>query len=238
VNRFYTCIIIDDEAIDRMAIETELDNFEHIHCLGSFENGMDALQAYHQLKPDIVFVDIDMPDISGLDLIKTINSGNSANIIVSSHPEYALQGFELKVFDYILKPVETERLAECIKRLESFFALREKAHAYDVAFGQEQIAFKEGHRMIRISVDKIMYLEAYGDYTKIVTDEKTYLSLTTLSSFLESLPQGRFLRIHRSYVIAISKVQCFNFRNIDIGNSQLPVSRTYLKETRLALKPD
>ncbi|TAE37178.1 MAG: DNA-binding response regulator [Sphingobacteriales bacterium] len=234
-NKYLTCIVIDDEDMDRWAIIHELSNFETIKVLGNYNNPIEAIAFIKLYKPDILFLDIDMPEINGLEFIKMIKNEATINIIISSHPEYALEGFQLNVFDYILKPVETYRLASCVDRLLEFTNLKNKAQAYDVLVENEKIIFKDGHNVVNINATEILYLEAYGDYTKIVTENKAHLTLATLSNFMDLLPQGKFLRIHRSYVIAINRVKCFNLKTIDIGENVLPVGKTYLRNAKLSL---
>jgi DNA-binding LytR/AlgR family response regulator len=139
-------------------------------------------------------------------------------------------------FDYILKPVISERFNDAVKRLADFINIKERARAYSAMIEDEKIAFKEGHNAVYLSVNDIVYLEAFGDYTKVVTPAKNYLTLATLSNFLQSLPPGRFMRVHRSYVIAINKVKSLNVKNIDIGTSILPIGKTYLKEAKQTFK--
>jgi DNA-binding LytR/AlgR family response regulator len=231
-----TCIIIDDDDLDRMAIEAEVNAYEELHLLGSFCNPIEALEFLRIQKPAILFLDIDMPEITGLELIKSIIDLDTINVIISSHAEFALQGFQLKVFDFILKPVESDRFESCAKRIFDFTQLKNKAEAYDVLFENERIIFKEGYNMVTLNVNEIFYLEAYGDYTKIVTEKKEHLTLATLSNFLESLPKGKFMRIHRSYVVATNKVDSFGAKHIMIGINNLPIGKTYLKEAKQAFK--
>lgn len=231
-----TCIIIDDDDLDRMAVEAEAREHQKLNVLGSFSNPIEALDFIKIQRPDILCLDIDMPELNGLDFIKSITALDTINIIISSHPEYALQGFQLKVFDFILKPLESERFTGTIKRVLDFMQLKDKAEAYDVLFENEKIIFKEGHQIVTLNSNEILYLEAYGDYTKIVTDKKEYLTLATLSNFLESLPTGKFMRIHRSYVVAINKIQSFGTKSVNVGINVLPIGKTYLKEAKLTLK--
>lgn len=231
-----TCIIIDDDDLDRMAVEAEVREHPQIKILGSFSNPIEALDFIKIQRPDILFLDIDMPELNGLDFIKSIIALDTINIIISSHPEYALQGFQLKVFDFILKPLETVRFESTIKRILDFTQLKNKAEAYDVLFENEKIIFKEGHQMVTLNSNEILYLEAYGDYTKIVTNKKEHLTLATLSNFLDSLPTGKFMRIHRSYVVATNKIDSFGTKQIRVGLNTLPIGKTYLKEAKQAFK--
>ena len=171
-----SCILVDDCELDRRAVESEILNHANLQLIGSFDNCLEAKSFFTINTPDILFVDIDMPEINGLDFIKSINNTDTLSVIISSHPEYALEGFQLKVFDFILKPVETERFDSCINRIHNFIQLKSKAEAYDVLFDNEKIIFKEGYTVINLNANEVIYLEAYGDYTKIVTEKKCYLT--------------------------------------------------------------
>jgi len=227
-----TCIIVDDDNLDRMAVEAELSSFQNINILGSYCNPIEAISAIKSHQPDVLFLDIDMPEINGIDFVKSISNLNTINVFITSHPEFALQGFQLKVFDFILKPLETDRFENCINRIYDFIKLKGKAEAYDVLFENEKIIFKEGHNVVNLNASEVIYLEAYGDYTKIVTEKKAHLTLATLSSFLESLPAGKFMRIHRSYVVAINKVKSAGNKCINMGEDIIPIGKTYVRETK------
>lgn len=231
------CIIIEDDDLDRLAVETEINLCAELKIIGSFANPIEALSAIQTCKADILFLDIDMPDLSGLDFVRCISDLNTINVIISSHPEYALEGFQLNVFDFILKPLETARFEHTAKRIYDFAQMKDKASAYDVLFENEKIIFKEGHNIVNLNLNEVIYLEAYGDYTKIVTDKKDHLTLTTLGSFLESLPEGKFKRIHRSYVVPNNRISSYAAKTLTLFNGViLPIGKTYLKETKQVLK--
>lgn len=232
-----SCIIIDDDDLDRLAVEAEVTLQEGLKMIGSFASPIEAFNAMQVAKPDVLFLDIDMPELNGLDFIRCISALNTTNVMISSHPEYALEGFKLSVFDFILKPLETERFEHTIKRIYDFAALKNKANAYDVLFEKEKIIFKEGHSMVNINANEVVYLEAYGDYTKIVTDKKAHLTLTTLGSFMEALPAGKFVRIHRSYIVPTKNIASYSAKSIAITNNMvLPIGKTYLKEIKHILE--
>jgi len=226
------CIIIDDDDLDRLAIEAEVASQKGLKLTGSFANPIEAFDTLQAAQPDVLFLDIDMPELNGLDFVRQISALNTINVIISSHPEYALEGFRLSVFDFIVKPLETDRFEQAVKRIYDFAQLKNKAHAYDVLFEKEKILFKEGYNVIHLNANEVIYLEAYGDYTKIVTEKKSHLTLATLGSFLEALPAGKFMRVHRSYVVAVNKVKSVNHKCIDMGLHVIPVGKTYIKETK------
>ncbi len=231
-----TCIVVDDCELDRKAVEAEILLRPDLHLLGSFNNCLEALSLIENSKPDVLFMDIDMPEINGLEFIKGINNSDSTNIIISSHPEYALESFQLKVFDYILKPLEHARFDKAVERLKDFSQLKSKAKAYDVLFERECVIFKDGLVTVKVNASDIVYLEAFGDYTKIVTKNKIHLTLTTLSNFLESLPEGKFIRIHRSYIIAKDKINFLSTKSVEVEANLLPIGKTYLKTVKHCLK--
>ncbi|HMI02634.1 MAG TPA: LytTR family DNA-binding domain-containing protein [Pedobacter sp.] len=223
----FTCVIVDDSYLDRVSAEIEIKNQECFRLVGSFDNATEAAESIRSCQPDILFLDVDMPDISGLELFKSINTYNPLCVIISSYPEYALQSFELKVFDYILKPLTTERFKSTVDRLCDFIAIREKAQAYTSLVENEKVIFKEGHNVIYLNISDILYLEAFGDYTKVVTQKKNYLTLATLGGFLEELPADKFARIHRSYAVAKDQIRQIFHTSIAIGEANLPIGKTY-----------
>ena len=234
MNAPLSCIVIDDCDLDRQSVENEINNSAGLQLIGSFGNCIEALNTFH-LKPDILFIDIDMPEINGLDFIRTIKNFNTINIIISSHPEYALEGFQLKVFDYILKPLESDRFENTVRRLLDFKQLKNKAEAYDVLFERENVVFKDGITTKSVNVNDVLYLEAFGDYTKIVTETKVHLTLATLTRFIDSLPSGKFMRIHRSYAVLKDKISTIGHKEVCIAGKILPIGKTYYKNTKLEL---
>lgn len=237
MNKELNCVIIDDDDLDRLAVETEVSQHKRLRLMGSFANPIEAFDMLQVVKPEVLFLDIDMPGLNGLEFVQRIKTLNPINVFISSHAEYALQGFQLNVFDFILKPLETDRFNHTIKRIYDFVGLRDKANAYDVLFDNEKIIFKEGHITINLNASEVIYLEAYGDYTKIVTEKKSHLTLATLGSFLESLPTGKFQRIHRSYVVPTNCIASYAAKTVTLLNGViLPIGKTYLKETKQVLK--
>jgi DNA-binding LytR/AlgR family response regulator len=231
-----SCIIVDDNYLDRVAVEAAVMNFNHLKLLGSFPNALEAMESISTFRPDVLFLDVDLPDITGLQLFVKIDCYSPTCVIITSCPEYASRCFELKIFDYILKPIESERFNCVVQRISDFVQLRQKARAYDLLFGYEDVTFKVGLLTVKLNSGEILYLESFGDYTKIVTEKKVYLTLATLSKFLESLPSGKFIRIHRSYVVAINKVKSLTVKNIDVGANIIPIGKTYLKAAKQTFK--
>jgi len=220
-------IIIDDEEIDRTVIETEAAKFPFLQKMATCENALEALEIIKQSQPDIIFLDIEMPGISGIELIRRKITDGALPVFISSHPEFALESYELDAFDYLLKPVSSERFATCAFRLRDFYEMRAKSYAFDSGQETNFIIIKQGHDKYKIAMNDILYLEAMRDYTRITTVEKQYLVLTTLSGIIEKLPTDIFVRIHRSYVVNKQNIDSVLKNKIIIKGNELPIGKLY-----------
>lgn len=220
-------IAIDDNPVDLLILKEYARNHPQLlHC-GSFSNIAEGIQQAATLKPDLVFLDIEMPGLSGIEVLKTIKEHISIAVFITSHPEFALEGFELSALDYILKPLTAERFSHTAKRVADYWDMKQKSAAYEVLFEKESLTIKDGHSQVKLPQEDIIYLEAMQDYTKVVTEKKNYLTLTTLTAFLEKLSGNNFLRVHRSYAVAVKKIKELHANKIVCGETTIPVGKTY-----------
>jgi DNA-binding LytR/AlgR family response regulator len=220
-------VIIDDDEIDRAVVETEAVKFSFLQKVASCFNPLEAIELIKKFNPDIIFLDIEMPEISGIELIRKKITDAALPVFITSHPEFALESYELEAFDYLLKPVSSERFATCAFRLRDFFQMRSKACAFDTEEETNFIIIKQGYDKYKIATHDILYLEAMRDYTRVVTTAKQYLVLTTLNGILEKLNPGLFVRIHRSYVVNRNKVDAVHKNKINIQSLELPIGKLY-----------
>lgn len=220
-------VVIDDDEIDRAVIETEAAKFSFLQKIASCSNPLEALEIITKFELDIIFLDIEMPGLSGIELIRKKNPTSALPVFVTSHPEFALESYELDAFDYLLKPVSSERFATCALRLRDFYQMRTKACAFDTEEETNFIIIKQGYDKYKIPIHDILYLEAMRDYTRITTTTKQYLVLTTLNGIIEKLPLGIFVRIHRSYVVNRNKVDAIQKNKINIQSQVLPIGKSY-----------
>lgn len=220
-------IIIDDDEIDRAVVETEAAKFSFLQKIASCCNPLEAMEIITRFNPDIIFLDIEMPDFSGIDLLRKKITDNSLAVFITSHPEFALESYELEAFDYLLKPLSSERFARCAFRLHDFYKMRMKAFAFDTEQEKDFIIVKQGYDKYKISIHDILFLEAMKDYTKITTITQQYLVLTTLNGITEKLPADIFVRIHRSYVVNKKKVDAIQKNKINIQSHVLPIGKLY-----------
>jgi DNA-binding LytR/AlgR family response regulator len=222
-------LVVDDEEIDRLAIESHASKFPFLHKIAVCSHPVEAFELIKRFLPDIVFADIEMPDLTGLELIRNLSGQVPAPIFITSHPEFAIDGYELEAFDYLVKPVTEERFAKCVYRVRDFFQLREKAVAFEKENESNFIIIKEGYDKHRIHLHDILYLEAMKDYTKIITTANPYLVLGTLTGMQEKLSSKNFIRIHRSYIVNCNKIDGTKGNKIFISTHELPVGKLYKK---------
>lgn len=220
------CIIIEDDELDRKTNEHFVEQISFLQLIGSYENVLEGLASIKNADIQLIFMDIDMPVMNGLDFFKSLTKPPLC-IFITAHPEYALEGFESHALDYIVKPLKFERFENAVERVKEYLEIKEKAVLYDIEIGTNVLSFKEGTSTIHLRFSDIVYLEALGDYTKVITREKKYLTLQNLKTFIEKLPENKFLRIHRSFAVAMDKVNVLKDNEVVLDNFKLPVGKTF-----------
>ncbi|MGJ7031993.1 LytR/AlgR family response regulator transcription factor [Niabella hirudinis] len=222
------CICIDDERDDLLLLNEYLKTEPLLNCVGCFDAPSDGLQAIISLQPDLVFFDIEMPGANGMEILRQLRDKIELAVFITSHPEFAVEGFALSAFDYILKPITGNRFAQTILRLKDYWAMKQKAVTHELQQEKNILLISEGHNKIRLPVNEIIYLEAMQNYTKIVTPHRNYLTLVGLNDFLTRLPHNSFLRIHRSYAAARHRIRELRSPGLLIcDNMELPIGKTY-----------
>ncbi|TLV02144.1 LytR/AlgR family response regulator transcription factor [Dyadobacter luticola] len=220
-------IAVDDSPLDLLFISEFSKAYPFLIPCGTFSNAVEGYGAQQYIKPDLVFLDIEMPGFSGIDLLRKIREEVVMAVFITSHPEFALEGFELSALDYILKPLTEERFAQAARKIQEYWEMRQKSAAYEVMFEKDMLTIKEGHNHVKLAQRDIIYLEAMQDYTKIVTSNKNYMTLSSLTYFMEQLPADRFLRVHRSYAVSVGQVKEMRYSELVCNNAVIPVGKTY-----------
>jgi len=220
-------LIVDDEEIDRLAIESEADKFPFLRRIASCSHPLYAAELIHKYLPNVLFVDIEMPDMSGMELVKMFLNNTMLPVFITSHPEFAADSYDVNAFDYLLKPISSERFTRCAFRLRDFFQLQDKAFAFDKQQETDYIIIKQGYEKHRLSLRDILYLEAMKDYTRILVSGRQYLVLIPLSTMLEKIHSEKFVRIHRSFVVNLDKITEISGGKIFIGSIELPMGKLY-----------
>jgi two-component system LytT family response regulator len=224
--REYTCFIVDDNKLDRLTTVSFVRNYPFLKIAGQFDSAGPALASAEKLRPDVLFLDIDMPEQSGLELRVNLEKV-PACIFISAYPEYAIQGFAVNALDFLTKPLRADRFAASMDRLQYFLQIHYKAGLLDHTLNEDSLFIKDGHDHVRIQLYDIMYLEALKDYTGIITPDRRYCVLTPLGNLLKQPPFQHFIRIHRSYAVQKLFIRKVTPGSILVNNVSLPVGRSY-----------
>ncbi|MCT4630653.1 LytTR family DNA-binding domain-containing protein [Winogradskyella sp.] len=229
-----SCIIVDDEAIARDIIASHASRIENIKIIAQCKNAIEAFNAISNNTIDLVFLDINMPEISGIAFAKSINKDIKI-IFTTAYRDYAVEGFDLQAVDYLLKPVAFERLLKAVNRYFEISTNTKDIPAQKLDT-QDFIFVRSNRRMLKIDFDSIIYIESYSDYLKIHLKDETIVTRETISAIEAKLPKKQFLRIHRSFIVRLSKIQSFTNEEVTINRVALPISRSYKKEVLNHLK--
>lgn len=218
------CLIVDDNKMARMALKQLVSQIQSLEIVAECANAMEAYNQLGTTQIDVLFLDIEMPGISGIDLIKKLGNKKPLIIFTTAKKDYAVEAFELNVVDYLVKPVSQARLLQAVEKAQE----AQDSNKEEVKIEEQGFVFVKDNGMLkRISIDDIMFLEAMGDYVKVHTPQKFHVVHATLKSIEEKLPASKFLRVHRSYIVAINKIDFIQEGTITIGKTTIPVADTH-----------
>lgn len=219
-----SCIIIDDEPLARKGLKEYVQDISYLELLGDFDNPLKAMDCIAERKPDLLFLDIQMPKISGLDFFKNL-ANPPLVIFTTAYPQYAVEGFDLCAVDYLLKPFSFERFLKAIQKAHHLVAERNSLET-DITPADDHFFIKADNRIIKISFSDIIYAEALQNYVAIQTSTKKYLSYITFKTLEDYLPHNKFIRIHKSYIVSLDKVESIEGNELKLSNYSLPISRS------------
>jgi DNA-binding LytR/AlgR family response regulator len=217
-------IIVDDNKIARVTIKQLATQVPDLDVTGEFDNAVDTRNYLLKCTTDLLFLDIEMPGMSGLELSRKLGNKHPLIIFTTSKRDYAVEAFELNVVDYLVKPVKPSRFIQAVDRARAVYSI----NAEEVKIiGDEFIFVKDSNVIRKLRLDDILFVEAMGDYVKIYTENKFYAIHTSMKILEDRLPSGVFIRIHRSYLIAISKMEYVKEGSVVIHGKPLPVGDVY-----------
>lgn len=218
------CVIIDDEPLARKGLKEYIQDVEFLQLAGEFDNPMKAIDLLTQQKIDLLFLDIQMPKMTGMEFLKTLAHPPMV-IFTTAYPQYAVEGFELNAIDYLLKPFSFERFWKAVMKARS---LREPATQPVIAAPADPDYFfiKSDSKLVRIHYNDILFVEALQNYVAVHTADKKYITYLTFKSIEDHLPANRFIRTHKSFIVAAAKVESIEGNDIRIGSHHIPISRT------------
>ncbi len=218
-----SCIIVDDEPVARKILHEFVEKVPFMDLQGKFESAMKAEAFLKNNTADIIFLDIEMPKVSGLQLLQKMDI-ESIVILTTAFPQYALEGYELDIIDYLLKPFAFNRFLKAVQKAKDYYQMK------NIATGTLQpsyIFIKSEKRIEKIELNDILYAESVGNYVSIHTENKRIMAYLTMKSLESQLPLNEFIKIHQSYLVNCSKIDAIEGNEIKIGNRSLPMSRNY-----------
>lgn len=218
-----TCIIIEDEPLARRKLEQYVEKVPFLQLLHSFESALEAIDFLRKDSVDLLLLDIRMDDLTGIDLLEALPQRPEV-IICSAYEQYALKGFELRVTDYLLKPFSFERFLTAVLTVQNKLTVSTQKPAPEFVF------IKTEHRLQRVELDEILFVEGMGDYRQVHCRQRKILTLETFGDLEAKLPNHLFCRVHKSYLVALSKIESIERERIKIGNEMIPISDTYRQQ--------
>ncbi len=231
------CLVLDDEPLAIKIIKKHLENFEDFEVTHACNNPIEAFNLLAQEPIDLIFLDINMPRLNGIEFIQNLNASPFI-IITTAYREYAVEGFELDVMDYLVKPISLKRLMRALNKVTRFINLQNEFSKNSINNSLELLEKKQyffvkvGKKMVKIHFNDILYIESLKDYVSIKTITKDYITHYNLSAITKLIPEYEFMRIHRSFTIAVNKVKAIEGNCIHIHDKRIPIGRNYVKEVK------
>lgn len=226
------CIVVDDEPLAIEILESYIAKVPTLELVGTFRNALGAFSFLQDHPVDLMFLDIQMPKLSGIEFLKTL-SHRPQVIITTAFRDYALDGFELDVTDYLLKPIPFDRFLKAVSRAHTPTVAAPLANT--ALPTDDYVYFKVDKKMVKTRVNDILFIESIKDYVKVKTGDKEIITQQKISYLEESLPQASFLRIHRSFIVNVNRVDAYTATEVEIGKIQIPIGRNYKQDVTRVL---
>ena len=227
-----TCLIVDDNEINRLTLEHLVDLTPELHLLASLPGSLEALTFFRQGgRCDLLLLDVEMPTLTGLELARLLPQPAPAIVLVTTHRDFAVAAFDLQVVDYLVKPVELARFSQAIGRvLAARPALPPPPPGPAQAEPAPELFVKVGTRSLKINFDDVLYIEALSTYSVLVTTTQKHIVYLTLKALTERLPFAHFVRVHRSYIVNLRRIEAVEDHTLKVGSHEVPVGKSYQEE--------
>lgn len=226
------CVIIDDEPLAINVIRNYIAEIDTLEVTATFNSAVQAGEYLQENPVDLLFLDINLPMLSGLNLLKDFNIEPKV-ILITAHEQYALEGYELDVTDYLLKPVAFPRFVKAVNKAKELIE-KDRSKESAPSYGDRSFRFIkiDKKKLQKIYLDEIIVVESLKDYIRIITEKGRYIVHQTLSSFTEELPENQFIRIHRSVTVSLEKIEALEGNSVEIGGKRYTIGRSYLNEAK------
>jgi len=222
----YNCIIVEDEPLAAEVLQDYVQQIHFLELKSVCSNAIYAMEMLQKEKIDLIFLDIHMPKLKGLDFLKTLKNPPQV-IITTAYQEYALQGYELSVIDYLLKPIEFNRFLMAVNKLKQQPVSKTPVVDIPAQINRPYLYFNVRKKQIKVFVDEILYIESLREYIRITTKDKNILTKMQLGEIEEKLTRNSFLRVHRSFIIAKNKIDAYSATGVEINGKEIPIGRNY-----------
>jgi DNA-binding LytR/AlgR family response regulator len=223
-----SCIIIDDEPLARKGLKEYIADTDFLQLTGEFDNPLKAADMISRGEVQLLFLDIQMPKITGLEFFKTLQQAPPV-IFTTAYPQYALDGFEVNALDYLVKPISFDRFLKATLKAKEYYEVREKNSAAARATS-DYFFIKADNKLVKLEYDDILFAEALQNYVVIHTKEKKYMTYLTFRSVEDYLPTDKFIKTHKSYIVSAARIESIEGNEIRIGNHHIPISRNLKDE--------
>lgn len=224
------CLIVDDEPLAINVIKRHLKGFDEFEVVDTCNDAMEAFKVLKHKNIQLMFLDINMPELSGIDFIKGLDT-KPLVVITTAYREFAVESFELDVFDYLVKPIALPRFVKTIDKVMEHFRLVHSSPSKHKG-NNDYIFIKVDKKIVKVFFSEILYIESLKDYVRVVTQYENLITHHNLRSISKSLPSDKFIRIHRSYTVAIEKIRSLEGNNVEIEDKLLPIGRNYQKKIK------
>lgn len=226
-----SCLIVDDEPLAQDILDSYVKKTPQLNLVGICSNAIEALEKMKHNQVDLIFLDIQMPEITGIDFLRSLKAPPMV-IFTTAYQNYAVEGFELNAIDYLLKPFSQDRFLKAVRKAEELFVLKNEHSQRE----DDYIFIKSDQKLQKVSYNDILFVEALADYVKIHTPEKRYITLQTMKNMEEKLPERYFKRVHRSFIVALDKIITIVGGNVEINGQKIPIGKNYKEGFYDALK--
>lgn len=230
-NKRINCLAVDDEPPALTVLEQYITAVPGLELSGKCNNAVEAMEALQQHRIDLIFLDIQMPQLLGTDFIRTLKNPPKI-IFTTAYRKFAVEGFELNAVDYLLKPISFERFIKAVNKVMDTRLVEsvESQAEHKKEVGDHYLYFRSDRKMVKVSLEEILYVESLKDYIKVVTPTKSIITKQSISSLEELLPNDKFIRIHRSFIISLNKIESYTSEMVEVAHKEFPISRMYKHE--------
>lgn len=223
------CAIVDDEPLARDVLQVYVSENKGLELVALCKNAKEVLQLLDKEKIDLLFVDIQMPEISGMSLAKMLKNPPYI-IFTTAYDQYAVEGFEVSAVDYLMKPISPERFNTAVEKVKYLTANRPESKEDDFMF------IRADYQDVKVKFSDILYVEGLKDYVKVVTTDKRYITLMNIKGIMEKLPEKLFIRVHKSYIVALDKISSIKGSSLMIDDKEIPIGLTFKNEFKKKMK--